>query len=136
MEPAPSLLHVALACRCPRCGQGRLFRNLLVDASGNICDDDGAGLYAVIISTNAVANSLTVNNASAIVADIGRGLHTQGARGLIIVNGHFGNREPAARAARELHESLAFPVLLLDYPGLEQLASEICSSESLPENGS
>ncbi len=28
-QPAPSLLRVALACRCPRCGQGRLFRNLL-----------------------------------------------------------------------------------------------------------
>jgi uncharacterized protein (DUF983 family) len=28
-QPAPSLLHVALACRCPRCGKGRLFRNLL-----------------------------------------------------------------------------------------------------------
>jgi len=28
-QPAPSLLHVALACRCPRCGGGRLFRNLL-----------------------------------------------------------------------------------------------------------
>ena len=26
---APSLFHIALACRCPRCGQGRLFRNLL-----------------------------------------------------------------------------------------------------------
>ena len=25
-QPAPSLLHVALACRCPRCGKGRLFR--------------------------------------------------------------------------------------------------------------
>jgi uncharacterized protein (DUF983 family) len=28
-QPAPSLLQVALACRCPRCGQGKLFRNLL-----------------------------------------------------------------------------------------------------------
>ena len=28
-QPAPSLLHVALSCRCPRCVQGRLFRNLL-----------------------------------------------------------------------------------------------------------
>jgi uncharacterized protein (DUF983 family) len=27
-QPAPSLPHVALACRCPRCGRG-LFRNLL-----------------------------------------------------------------------------------------------------------
>lgn len=24
-----SVLHAALACRCPRCGRGRLFRNLL-----------------------------------------------------------------------------------------------------------
>jgi uncharacterized protein (DUF983 family) len=28
-QPAPSLLHVVLACRCPRCGQGKLFRGLL-----------------------------------------------------------------------------------------------------------
>lgn len=28
-QTAPSLLRVALACRCPRCGQGRLFRGLL-----------------------------------------------------------------------------------------------------------
>ena len=26
---APSILHAALACRCPRCGQGRLFQGLL-----------------------------------------------------------------------------------------------------------
>ena len=30
MAQAPvSVLHAALACRCPRCGRGRLFRNLL-----------------------------------------------------------------------------------------------------------
>ena len=29
-EPAVSVWHAAIACRCPRCGQGRLFRNLLV----------------------------------------------------------------------------------------------------------
>jgi uncharacterized protein (DUF983 family) len=28
-QPAPSLLRAALTCRCPRCGRGRLFRNLL-----------------------------------------------------------------------------------------------------------
>jgi len=28
-QPAVSFLHVVLACRCPRCGKGRLFRNLL-----------------------------------------------------------------------------------------------------------
>jgi uncharacterized protein (DUF983 family) len=28
-RPAPSLLRVALTCRCPRCGQGKLFHGLL-----------------------------------------------------------------------------------------------------------
>jgi uncharacterized protein (DUF983 family) len=28
-RPAPSLLRVALACCCPRCGQGKLFHGLL-----------------------------------------------------------------------------------------------------------
>jgi len=27
--PQVSILHAALACRCPRCGRGRLFRGLL-----------------------------------------------------------------------------------------------------------
>ena len=39
--PAPSLLHVALAGRCPRCGQGRLFRGLLdVRDSCEVCGLD------------------------------------------------------------------------------------------------
>jgi uncharacterized protein (DUF983 family) len=28
-EARPSLLYAALACRCPRCGKGKLFRGLL-----------------------------------------------------------------------------------------------------------
>jgi uncharacterized protein (DUF983 family) len=40
-RPGPSLLYVALACRCPRCGQGRLFRNLLdVRNRCEVCDLD------------------------------------------------------------------------------------------------
>jgi len=27
--PRVSILHAALACRCPRCGRGRLFRGML-----------------------------------------------------------------------------------------------------------
>ena len=42
--PPPSLLHVALACRCPRCGQGRLFRNLL--EVRDRCDSCGLDLRA------------------------------------------------------------------------------------------
>ncbi len=40
-QPAASILYVALACRCPRCGQGRLFRNLLeVRATCEVCGLD------------------------------------------------------------------------------------------------
>ena len=28
-EPRVSIVYAAFACRCPRCGRGRLFRNLL-----------------------------------------------------------------------------------------------------------
>ena len=43
-QPAPSLLYVALACRCPRCGRGRLFRNLLeVRDHCEVCDLDLRG---------------------------------------------------------------------------------------------
>jgi uncharacterized protein (DUF983 family) len=40
-EPQPSLLHAALACRCPRCGQGKLFKGLLeVRDRCAVCDLD------------------------------------------------------------------------------------------------
>jgi creatinine amidohydrolase len=72
--------------------------------------------------------SLAPATVRAIVVDIGRGLHASGVRGLIVVNGHFGNREPIAQAARALYDGVAFPVLLLDYPELERLAQQICTS--------
>ena len=51
-----------------------------------------------------------------------------GVKGLITVNGHFGNREPINLAARALSEA-GFPVLHLDYPRLEALAAELMESE-------
>lgn len=62
------------------------------------------------------------------VTDIGRGLQRMGIKGLITVNGHFGNREPINLAARTLSEA-GFPVLHLDYPRLEALAAELMESE-------
>ncbi len=67
--------------------------------------------------------SLSPDTLRATVLDLGRGLHRMGVRGLVTVNGHFGNREPIALAARALSE-LGFPVLHLDYPHLETLAAE------------
>lgn len=61
------------------------------------------------------------------VEDIGRGLQRMGVKGLITVNGHFGNREPINLAARALSEA-QFPVLHLDYPRLEALAAELMES--------
>lgn len=76
------------------------------------------------------AGTLSIGPATlrAMVEDIGRGLHRLNVNGLIVINGHFGNREPIALAARTLHDSLFFPVLHLDYPKLEALAGEICDS--------
>jgi uncharacterized protein (DUF983 family) len=52
----PSVLEAALKCRCPRCGKGRLFRNLLeVRARCEHCDldlaqnDSGDGAAALVI---------------------------------------------------------------------------------------
>lgn len=72
--------------------------------------------------------SLSPETLRATVTDIGRGLQRMGVKGLVTLNGHFGNREPIALAARTLSES-GFRVLHLDYPGLEAFAAEVCDSE-------
>lgn len=43
-RPAVSVAYAALACRCPRCGKGRLFQNLLeVRPTCEVCGLDLAG---------------------------------------------------------------------------------------------
>lgn len=71
--------------------------------------------------------SISPDTLVAILTDIGRGLRRMGVRGLVIVNGHFGNRAPIARAA-EVIAAGGLPVLPLDYPGLERLFPTICDS--------
>jgi creatinine amidohydrolase len=72
--------------------------------------------------------SLSPTTLRAVIEDIGHGLRRMTVRGLVIVNGHFGNREPIALAARTLVAS-GLPVMHLDYPGMETLATEVCDSE-------
>jgi creatinine amidohydrolase len=63
----------------------------------------------------------------AMLEDIGHDLQRTSIKGLVLVNGHFGNQQPMLLAARTL--TLAgLPVCHLDYPGLADLAAEICSS--------
>lgn len=71
--------------------------------------------------------SLSPDTLRAVLCDIGRGVRRMGCSGLVLVNGHFGNREPIALAARALTGE-GLPVVHLDYPGMERLASEICDS--------
>lgn len=73
--------------------------------------------------------SLSPSTVRALAVDIGNSLAESGVRALIVVNGHFGNRAPLELAARDLLTQCGYPVLLLDYPGLEQAASEICDSK-------
>ncbi len=43
--PEPSVARAALACRCPRCGQGRLFSGLLTIRSAcEVCGLDLSGV--------------------------------------------------------------------------------------------
>lgn len=85
--------------------------------------------YGETWSTSGYPGTLSLSFATvqAILVDLGRSLAAGGVRALIVTNGHFGNRAPLEQAARTLHAE-GFPVLLLDYPGLEQLAAEICES--------
>jgi uncharacterized protein (DUF983 family) len=55
----PSVLEAALRCRCPRCGKGRLFRNLLdvrpvceycaLDLAQNDSGDGAAALVILVL---------------------------------------------------------------------------------------
>lgn len=71
--------------------------------------------------------SLSPATLRAMIEDIGHGVLRMGVKGLVIVNGHFGNRDPIALAARTLVGS-GLPVTHLDYPGMEALAGKLCDS--------
>ena len=71
--------------------------------------------------------SLSPTTLRAVVEDLGRGLQRMGVKGLVTINGHFGNREPIALAARTLSEA-GMPLLHLDYPKLEAIAAEVVES--------
>ncbi|SHF65503.1 creatinine amidohydrolase [Kaistia soli DSM 19436] len=73
--------------------------------------------------------SLSPDTLRAVLIDLGRGLARMGVKALVIINGHFGNREPIALAARALKKESGFPVMHLDYPGMERIATEICDSK-------
>jgi len=100
--------------------------------AGRIADALGALLLPPVAYGEAWNNeaypgtiSLSAETLCAVVTDIGRACQRMRARGLVVVNGHFGNRAPLAFAMQAL---APFPVLVLDYPGLDRLAARINES--------
>lgn len=73
--------------------------------------------------------SLSFNTMRAIISDIVLALKRSGVRSLIIVNGHYGNRAPIEIVCQEARQQLDFPIMVLNYPGMERLAAEICESK-------
>ncbi|MDO9395277.1 MAG: creatininase family protein [Herbiconiux sp.] len=72
--------------------------------------------------------SLSAATVTAIAVDIGRSLVASGARGLVIVNGDWGNRMPLYAAVRILLEE-GVPAIALDYPGMDAAIGEVRESE-------
>jgi creatinine amidohydrolase len=74
--------------------------------------------------------SLGFDTVRHIALDICAGLQASGVAGLVIVNGDFGNQAPLKLAAREAAEQLGYPVLMIDYPGLAEVAAEVSQTPS------
>lgn len=73
--------------------------------------------------------TLSFDTVRAIAKDIAIALKQQGARGFVIVNGDFGNQAPLRQAAREISEQLGLPILVVNYPGMAEIAAELCTTE-------
>jgi len=86
--------------------------------------------YGETWNTSGYPGTVTISFATvqALLVDIAHSVQAHGVRALLVVNGHFGNRAPLEQAARQLLSGDPLPVLLLDHPGLAELAGAICSS--------
>jgi len=74
--------------------------------------------------------SLGFDTVRRIALDICASLRGSGVPGLVIVNGDYGNQAPLKLAAREAGEQLGYPVLMIDYPGLAEIAAEVSETPS------
>lgn len=77
-------------------------------------------------STERFPGSLPIGRATlvAVLTDLARALSRQGVRVLAVVNGHYGNREAIAEAARTLHDD-GLCLLGFTYPGIDAAAARV-----------
>lgn len=70
--------------------------------------------------------SLSFDTVRAITVDLCTNLRRSGFGCLIVINGDFGNQAALHQAARDVGPG--FPVLVLDYPGLDEAAAQVCDT--------
>ncbi|GEO25202.1 creatinine amidohydrolase [Alicyclobacillus acidoterrestris] len=107
--------------------------NVAADAfSRLVCERTGAFLlptmpFGQVWSLKRFPGSLTISNDTlkAIVRELSDSLQTQGIKGLVLISGHLGNMAALKEAAREVHESLQFPVMYLFYPDLKDASKSL-----------
>lgn len=69
-----------------------------------------------------------------VLRDISNSLIKSNVQGLIVINGHYGNMKPLESIKQSLMESESFPILIINFPGLDQIVSEICESRPAGNN--
>ena len=87
--------------------------------------------YGECWSTSKYPGTITLQPETliALVTDIAKSLQKNLVRGLIIVNGHFGNKSPLFLASSRIKETLDYPVMVLDYPDMDRIFAEVCESK-------
>lgn len=74
--------------------------------------------------------SLGFDTVRHIALDICVSLRRAAVAGLVVVNGDYGNQAPLKLAAWEARDQLGYPVLVIDYPGLAEIAAEVSQTPS------
>ena len=74
--------------------------------------------------------SLGFDTVRHIALDICASLLRSAVAALVVVNGDYGNQAPLKLAAWEARDQLGYPVLVIDYPGLAEIAAEVSQTPS------
>lgn len=76
--------------------------------------------------------SVSAETLTRLLVELGLSLQRQGAALLAIINGHVGNGPALQAAARQLYQQKGPLTYVFTYPGLSEIAPQVCSSRPLP----
>ncbi|WP_322799162.1 creatininase family protein [Thermoflexus sp.] len=76
--------------------------------------------------------SISAETLTRLLVELGLSLQRQGAALLAIINGHVGNGPALQAAARQLYQQKGPLTYVFTYPGLGEIALQVCSSRPLP----